>query len=360
VPFTIHEIDHPRFSIELANVAITRATRLENIYISHPIAQPTLEHTKRKRQVQIFPLKDNTNNRYNNTIIYEVWVKGELRYVGHTYLSKEERLRKHLTDAKRNPNTPFHKMLATVNHETDVLIKDVRRYCLENRAQAEDIEMKYLNEKLNEGHVLYNVKQETAEDKKHREIEASTRDMRIQANVLKEVAKKIKIDELQFSILDYPDDKFFNVSHKLLDKEPINTKFKYNNKTKSDVQLAIMKYLNDLRREYNLPQAFTSWDTVPLETLKTKIEKDLQKRNVSSQTFIGFHCVDYTSKQTLKLGYSINNARRKYKEFRYADSGIDKAKDKMSEFMNDVRIENGLPKGVFKWSGLDFEIQEID
>ena len=56
--------------------------------------------------------------------------------------------------------------------------------------------------------------------------------MRIQANVLKEVAKEIKIDGLHFSIIDYPDDKFFNVSHKLLDKEPINKHIKYTNKTK--------------------------------------------------------------------------------------------------------------------------------
>ena len=51
-------------------------------------------------------------------------------------------------------------------------------------------------------------------------MEASTKDMRIQANILKEIAKRIKTDDLQFSVFDYHDDKFFNVTHKLLDNEP--------------------------------------------------------------------------------------------------------------------------------------------
>ena len=52
--------------------------------------------------------------------------------------------------------------------------------------------MQYINEMLGEGHNLLNVKLETSEDKKIREIETSTKDMKIQANILKEIAKKSK------------------------------------------------------------------------------------------------------------------------------------------------------------------------
>ena len=191
MPFTLHELDNPRFSIELANVAMSRSTRLEYIHrvdACQPIGR--LQRTKRVTQVRLFPLNDNTNNKYSDTKIYEIWIKGELASVGHTYLTVEQRLEKHLQESKRNPSTPLHKVLATVNHKTDVEIRQVKRYCLQNIAQAEDLEMKCLNEKLNEGHELLNVQQETSEQVKRKEIEVSKNDMRMQAETLKEISKK--------------------------------------------------------------------------------------------------------------------------------------------------------------------------
>ena len=166
MPFTIHELEHPRFSIELANVAMSRSTSLQYIFRAtdyHP--EQTLQHTKRYHQVRCFPRNDNTNNNYSRTIIYGIWVYGVLRYGGHTYLTIDERLKKHFQDSKRNPHDPFHKYLATVNHSTDVEIKEIKRYCLENIAQAEAVEMQHINEMLGERHNLLNVKLETSEDK---------------------------------------------------------------------------------------------------------------------------------------------------------------------------------------------------
>ena len=94
-------------------------------------------------------------------------------YIGHTYLTIQQRLDKHLQESRRNPSTPLHKVLATVNHKTDVGIKEVKKYRLRNKAQAEDLEMNYLHEKLSEGHELLNVQQETPERIKRREIEVS-------------------------------------------------------------------------------------------------------------------------------------------------------------------------------------------
>ena len=81
-----------------------------------------------------------------------------------------QRLEKHLQESKRNPSTPLHKVLATVNHKTDAKIRQVKQYCLQNRAQAENLKMKYLQDKLSEGHVLLNVHQETSEQVKRKEI----------------------------------------------------------------------------------------------------------------------------------------------------------------------------------------------
>ena len=116
------------------------------------------------------------------------------------------------------------------------MIKQVKQYKLENKAQAETVEMKYLDLKLKEGYDLLNVQTENSDVIKQREIEASTNDMRIQATFLKEIAKRIKREELIFSIYDYPDDKFFNVAYKLLQNEPVNKKFKYTLKGKEDVK----------------------------------------------------------------------------------------------------------------------------
>ena len=355
MPFTIHELDNKRFSIELANVAISRSTKLEYIFrASSYQPEHALRHTKRNISVTCYALNDHTNNKYSCTIIYEIWINGELRYVGHTYLTIEERLNAHKQDSKRNPRDPFHKHLATVNHSTDVKIKEIKRYCLENKAQAEALEMQYLNEKIGEGHKLLNVKQETTEDKKKHEIEASSNDMRIQANILKEIAKRIKPDDLQFSVFDYPDDKFFNVTHKLLDNEPVNKKFKYTSKNKGDVQINILQYFNDIRKKYNLPPAFATWDSVAVDVVKTKVEQHLFNQNISAQTFIGFHCVDESAQSRIKISYSINNAPRKFTRVGYVKDGIDNIKTKLSDKMNAIRIDNGLSPCTYKWNGLEF------
>ena len=79
MPFTIHELDNKRFSIELANVAMSISTSLQYIFRAtdyHP--EQTLKHTKRYHQVRCFPRNDNTNNNYSRTIIYGIWVDGVL------------------------------------------------------------------------------------------------------------------------------------------------------------------------------------------------------------------------------------------------------------------------------------------
>ena len=334
MPFTMHQLDHPRFSIELANVAMSRSTRLEYIHRADTY-QPLciLQHTKIINQVRVFPLSDNTNNKYSDTKIYELWIKGVLAYVGHTYLTVQQRLDKHLQDSKRNPSTPLHKLLATVNHKTDVEIRQVKRFCLQNKAQAEDLEMKYIHEKLSEGHELLNVQQETSEQVKRKEIEVSKNDMRMQAETLKEISKIIKLDELQFNIIDYPDDKYYSVSHTLLNNDPKYNKFRYTGANKDEVKLSIMNHLNQVRKYYKLPPAFISWDTVPVEIVKKRIEEKLTAQNISAQTFISFYVVDYPDQDRIKLGYSINNARRLYKCYKYAKHGIDAKKIEIGEFM---------------------------
>ena len=100
MPFTIHELDNPRFNVVLATFAMSRSTELEYIHRAtdyHPTH--ILEHTKRTTQVIIFPQSDNTNNSYKKTIVYEIWVNGQLAYVGHTYLTVKERLQRHFQDS---------------------------------------------------------------------------------------------------------------------------------------------------------------------------------------------------------------------------------------------------------------------
>ena len=159
------------------------------------------------------------------------------------------------------------------------------------------------------------------------------------------------MDDLQFSIFDYPDDKFFNVTHKLLDNEPVSKKFRYTNKNKKDVQSNILEHLNKMRVQYKLPPAFASWDSIPTEVVSTKIEKHLRETDISSRTFIGFHCVDEPAQQRVKIAYSINNAPRKFVRVRYAKDGIDNVHNELSEKNNKIRIDNGLDKVHYTWDG---------
>jgi len=166
-------------------------------------------------------------------------------------------------------------MLATVNHQTDVTIDSLGVYNLQNKAQAEEIEMQHVDEAINDGFDLYNVRRNSNAERREKEIESSTIDMRIEANALKEISRRIKVEDLQFSILDFPDDKFYSVVHKLLDREQVKKKFKYTTKNKADVQMSILEYLNEMRRTYNIPEAFVSWDSVS-DIVQNKIEEALK------------------------------------------------------------------------------------
>ncbi len=126
-------------------------------------------------------------------------------------------------------------------------------------------------------------------------------------------------------------------------------------KTKKDVQVDVLNHLNDIRKQYKLPPAFTSWDTVPPSVLKQRIEKQLAETNISSQTFIGFHIVDEPTQHRVKISYSVNNASRKHVRIRYAKhGGIDHIKDKMSQEMNKIREGHGLHRVNYTWHGLEF------
>ena len=140
----------------------------------------------------------------------------------------------------------------------------------------------------------------------------------------------------------------------------MNKKFKYTKKGKVDTQSQILQYLNDIRKQYKLPPAFASWDSIPAEVLKTRIEKQLAETNISSQTFIGFHVVDEPAQERVKISYSINNAPRKHTRIRYAkEGGIDNINNKMSDAMNKIREDNGLHRVSYTWNGLNFsEIEQ--
>ena len=66
-----------------------------------------------------------------------------------------------------------------------------------------------------------------------------------------------------------------------------------------------------------------SWGTVPAEIVKQRVEQKLTEHNISTQTFISFSAVDYPEQYRIKLGYSTNNAQRKYKFSKYKKHGID-------------------------------------
>jgi len=79
--------------------------------------------------------------------------------------------------------------------------------------------------------------------------------------------------------------------------------------------MSILEYLNEVRRSYKIPEAFLSWDSVHSEVVKTKIEDALNKHNLNVS--VGFDCVDDEAKKRVKMGYKINDEKRKYKYFRY-------------------------------------------
>ena len=96
----------------------------------------------------------------------------------------------------------------------------------------------------------------------------------------------------------------YSVSHTLLNHEPKYNKFKYKASNKDEVKLSIMHHLNKIRKEYNLPQAFMSWDTVPTSIVQKQVEQKLSEQNISVQRFISFNAVGYPDQNRIKLGYN--------------------------------------------------------
>ena len=71
--------------------------------------------------------------------------------------------------------------------------------------------------------------------------------------------------------------------------------------------------------------------------------------------------VDEPSQQRVKISHSVNNAPRKHTRIRYAKEGcIDKIHNKMSEFINNTRLDNGLSAGTITWVGTEFTFTELE
>ena len=119
--------------------------------------------------------------------------------------------------------------------------------------------------------------------------------------------------------------------------------------------------MNDLRQKYNLPLAFASWDSIPPDILKARTEKYLQTNNISSDTFIGFHCIDQPDQHRVNISCNVDNKPRKVVRIRYKkEGGIDNIKRKMSEEINKIRQENGSNRMTYIWNNLEFTSEELN
>lgn len=132
--------------------------------------------------------------------------------------------------------------------------------------------MQHLSELWGDRHELWNVRRNTSEHIKQRGIDASTKYVLMQANRLNLVYNTT--DDLHVSICDDPDDTVFIVTHKLVYNEPDHKNLKYTNK-KGNIPVDMLNHLNDIRKLYNVPPAFTSRDSLPAEMRKTRVEKHL-------------------------------------------------------------------------------------
>ena len=162
------------------------------------------------------------------------------------------------------------------------------------------------------------------------------------------VTTAVNVDDLCFSVTDHTDDNFVHVTDQLSDNEPISKRFSYSKKGKSKAQTSVVDYVNDLRRKWCLPPAFTSWCAVPVHIVTNKIEPN----NVR------FRCVDEPVQGRLKVTYNVNGEQPKIKRFRYTRSGIDDTKKEISDFMNKLRVDNGLGKVDVSWNGLQFTFND--
>ena len=162
-----------------------------------------------------------------------------------------------------------------------------------------------------------------------------------------------------FSVIEYPDERKYSLTCQLLNKTPTIKQFKYNTKNKLDVRMDLLKHIHSLRCTYNLPGSMLTWDSLNVQIVKTKFEQCLETTGLSKETIIGFYAADYPETKKVRLGYSINGDRRKYKDFKYTKCGLDEVKHAVAKFMNDIRVENGLARSAVAWDGLNHTFMEV-
>ena len=147
VPFSIWEMDHPRFSLNRFNSAVGRAVRADLVHFSNTDTSKQYEWQQYPTHVYLNDKPQNTDKRYKKTIFYIITLvlRGvKYYYRGHTILRKAEaRLEEHLHLSRTHATDRFHKKLAQADHSL-VTIETTHVKHFSSRAEAEYFEMKLL------------------------------------------------------------------------------------------------------------------------------------------------------------------------------------------------------------------------
>jgi len=246
-PFCIWEMNNKLFTLNRVISSFGRTTKKDYIHIDLNNFNKKFEYHKYPDNIIIKPQITDIDKQYENTNYYNITVNNEIRYIGLTTGTIENRLNEHWKTAKGNNRDKFHEFLLNCNTET-VKINLIETVKHTAKCDAELYESELIQQYIKDGYKLLNTKIETYLNKCKEPIKITENKLKMtleQYNILKYGKPKVKP-----TIYNNEQEQFLKVYY-WIEKEPKQVFIRYKRIGYNKALDKANKIVEELKQKYN-------------------------------------------------------------------------------------------------------------
>jgi len=246
-PFCIWEMNNKLFTLNRVISSFGRTTKKDYIHIDLINFNKKFEYHKYPNNIIIKPQITDIDKQYENTNYYNITVNNEIRYIGLTTGTVENRLNEHWKTAKGNNRDKFHEFLLNCNTET-VKINLIETVKHTAKCDAELYESELIQQYIKDGYKLLNTKIETYLNKCKEPIKITENKVKLtleQYNILKYGKPKVKP-----TIYNNEQEQFLKVYY-WIEKEPKQVFIRYKRIGYNKALEKANKIVEELKQKYN-------------------------------------------------------------------------------------------------------------
>ena len=246
-PFCIWEMNNKLFTLNRVISSFGRTTKKDYIHIDLNNFNKKFEYHKYPDNIIIKPQITDIDKQYENTNYYNITVNNEIRYIGLTTGTIENRLNEHWKTAKGNNRDKFHEFLLNCNTET-VKINLIETVKHTAKCDAELYESELIQQYIKDGYKLLNTKIETYLNKCKEPIKIIENKLKLtldQYNILKYGKPKVKP-----TIYNNEQEQFLKVYY-WIEKEPKQVFIRYKRIGYNKALEKANKIVEELKQKYN-------------------------------------------------------------------------------------------------------------